>query len=392
MTKKEGNGKLLVGILLTLVVVFGGLLLLGGDSGDVSTGEVTKTDADSAVSTAPITASVKSGELEFFLRAGNGGTGTTDSKLVLLDSSYAKFDVNGKFDEDATRYGIMATHYNEGITALKAFPTGTPKDISSTSGEWSEAQLVAKKGDKFIVYTYEDTSPAAAENISTVHLMTLNDFDIGNSKWVATDSEGRSYWNLYEYATYDWYNGQDAIKDGYIIDDAGSALSDEPATWYSRATVNDQYAPDLAVYISAPSNFTGKFGYLSVTDKAGHSKKFTSLTKAENYGGTDPINVAATKLSAAAGKGGDAAVWNWYYVGEISNEFLTLNTASDNNRLTWELETDTYGTNVTINVSLLMNSGSPSSNNGAVTIADDFWVQLGDGATGTGASGYFADQ
>lgn len=385
MAKKEGSNLLVPGLLI-LVVVFGGLLLFGGDKGDLSTGDVTDTgtkdDTSSGEKVVAVTDKIQSGELELFLRAGNGGTGS-QSKVVLLDSSYAKFDKDGKFDEDATRYGIMAPHYNKGLTSLMAFPGGgTPKEISASSGEWSEPQLVASKGDKFVVYTFEDTSPAAADNVTTAHLMELKSFDVGNSKWVAQDTDSKSYWNIYDYGSYDWYDGTDTIKNGYVYDDSASADTGVIITWYSRASINDAMLVDGAVYIAAPSNFTGKFKSLSVTDKMGHNKKFTSLTKAENYGGTDPINIASTVLTAAPTN------WNYYYVGALGKDMMTLNTETDNNRLSWELESDSYGSNVTVNVSMVMNAGAISSSNGAFEIADNFEVQLGESTGADTGSGF----
>ena len=386
MAKKESSNLLIPGLLIA-VVVLGALLLFGGDKGDVSTGTVV--DPETGVVTtvaapaAPGAPSVKSGELELFLRNAEGSTGTT-STVVLLDASYAKFDKDGKFDEDATRYNIMSPHYNKGLTSLIGFPgKGTPKDISVSSGEWSEPQMVASKGDKFIVYTYQDTSPAANDNLTTAHLMELKDFDVGNSKWVAQDSDGKSYWNLYTYGNHSWVDGSFVNRIGYIYDDEDTADANAVITWYSYNTADGGITADGAIYIAARSTYTGKFKSLSVTDKAGHNMKFTTMTKAENYGGSDPINIASTILTSATTN------YNWYYIGTIGNEMLTLNTDSDNNRLTWELETDTYGDNDTINVSMVQNAGAISSSNGAFQVPDFFDVQVGcDNCGSTDASGW----
>lgn len=387
---KQSGSNLLVPALIIVIAIFGGLLLFGGDKGELSTGEVTQpgepaAPGETAVASAAPT--VRSGELEIFLRNAEGSTGTT-SNVVLLDASYAKFDAAGKFDPEATRYGIMAPHYNKGLTALIGFPgKGTPKDISVSSGEWSEPQLVASKGDKFIVYTYQDTAPAANDNVTTAHLMELKDFDVGSSKWVAQDSDGKSYWNLYTYGNNSWVDGSFANQIGYIYDDLDTADSNAVITWYSYNTADGGITADGAIYIASRSSYTGKFKSLSITDKAGHNKKFTTLTKAENYGGADPINIASTVLSTPATN------YNWYYVGTIGNEMLTLNTDSENNRLTWELETDTYGDNDTINVTMVQNAGAIASSNGAFAVPDYMDIQVGcDNCGSTDASGWAQEQ
>jgi len=373
MNKEKGNSLLVPGLLI-VVVIFGGLLLFGGDTGEITTADVTRDKViDKAtgevVSVAP---ALKSGELELFLRGYEGGTGST-STAALLDASYAKFDAAGKFDAEATRYAIMAPHYSKGLTSLKGFPGGgTPKDITVTSGEWSEPQLVASKGDKFIVYTFKDTSPTATDNVTTAHLMELKDFDVGSSKWVAQDTDGKSYWNIYNYGNNSWVDGSFGNQIGYLYDDLGSADSNAVITWYSYNTGIGEATMNGAVYIQANSSYTGKFKSLQITDKNGHNQKFTTLTKAENYGGSDPINIASTVLTAAT------SPQNWYYVGTLDKDMLTLQTDSDKNRLVWELETDTYGENMTIEISMVQNAGALTSSNGAFMVPDFFLVQLGE--------------
>ncbi|MDD5454193.1 MAG: hypothetical protein PHW62_01655 [Candidatus Ratteibacteria bacterium] len=388
MVKEKSGSNLLVPGLLVVVVIFGALLLFGGDKGTVNTGDVTGGGGTPTPTPPPdntgatSTSGIKSGELELFLRGYQGGTGST-STVILLDSSYAKFDTSGKYDEEATRYGIMAAHYNKGLTSLIGFPgKGTPKEISVSSGEWSEPQLVASKGDKFIVYSYKDTSPTASENVSTAHLMELKDFDVGSSKWVAQDTNGAAYWNLQNYGNNSWVDGSFANQIGYMYDDMGVAKSNVVITWYSYNTNVGEITKDGAIYIAARPSYTGKFKSLSVTDKNGHNKKFTTLTKAENYGGADPINIASTVLTSATTN------YNWYYVGSIGNEMLTQNTASDKNRLTWELETDTYGYNETVNVTMVQNAGAIASSNGAFMVPDLFRVQVGNTDTAQDDSGW----
>ncbi len=376
MAKKDGSNLLVPGLLI-IVVIFGGLLLFGGDKGDVSTADVSATKTidpatGAVVPVAPVVANINTGELELMLLDSQGLTGTA-SKVLLLDPvTHAKYNANGAFDKSLTRYNIMKTHYDKGLDGLTGFGGGTPKDITVSSGEWSEPQLSGKKGDKVLVYTYVDTSPAATENISSAELMTLADFYRETGKWVAQTPEGTVKWNLYSYATYDWRDGTDTNVNNYSLADAASALSNQVITWYSRSGVKGEMVPDGAIYLKAPSNYTAKFRSLTLTDKFGHSKKYTGLSKAENFDSTDPRSVASTVLSSAT------SPWSWYFIGYLPDDMVTLYTSGDKNRVTWELETDTYGSNVTVTFNLVQNARGLSSNNAPFIIADEFDVAFVD--------------
>lgn len=327
---------------------------------------------------AAVSAQETSGELELFLKNAIGGTGVS-SKVLLLDPTvHAKYDKDGKFDPVATRYSIMEIHYNKGLDGLTSVNGGTAKDISVSSGEWSETQLKGKIGDKVLIYTYVDTSPAAGENASTAHLLTLINYKDTVDKWVFQDENGDTAWNLYGYASYDMYDGTDTTADSLTYGDGGSADANTVNTWYSRSSQLGEKCVDCYVYLKAPSNITGKFKSLSISDKSGKSVKFTTLSKAENFAGDDPRGIAGTLLTAA-----NYSDYYWYYVGDISS-LNTLYDAGDKNRLTWELTTDTYGKDIIVTFAVIENAKALISNNGGFTIADDIDFRYSDGSS----SGY----
>lgn len=398
MVKKSesGGNKLLVPALLIAVIVLGGMWYLSSEpsSKDLTTGAVEQTGAGTggeagaagtggtggAVAPAPATGALNSGELELFLkdmRGNNGGTSYVlllDPKVHALDADGAKVaDSKKPVDLSKTRYNIMQIHYNKGLDGLTSINGGTPKAISAASGEWSETQLTGKIGDQVLVYTYVDTTPAAGENASTVDLMTLSDFYRETGKWVAQDAQSKTAWDLYNYATYDWYDGTDTNVNNYTIADSGTAASNQVVTWYSRASQQGEYCVDCSIYLKMPTNYSSKFKSLVVTDKFGHSAKYAVQGKAENFAGYKSL--AATILATASDP------YSWYYMGDIPADMVTLYTAGDKNRLTWELTTDTYGSNMTITFNMVQNAKAEISNNGPFTIADDMPIKFSNGAT-----------
>lgn len=333
-------------------------------------------------------ATERSAELELFLRAQNGGTGVSSSVLLLDPSEYAvdkdskSVMTNGKltgtFDPLQTRYKVMQIHNKEttgNLAGLKGFGGGTPAIISVSSGEWSEPQLTAKLNDYVLVYTYHDASPAAGDNASTANLLKLINVEESPPKWVAQTVDGNRKWDLKAYATYDWYDDTDTIRENRTYGDGGTADSNVPLTWYSRATNQGEECVDGYIYLEAPTNFTGKFTKLTISDKYGHSKEITSLAKAENYGNDDPRGIAATVLSAAGTN-------NYhYYVGNLRG-LVTENKASEKGELTWRMEvSDTYGTDVTVVFRVVQNGGALKTTNTDFAIADQFDVQFSDGSS-----------
>lgn len=370
MAKKSGNN-LITPIALLAVIVIGGMLLFGGQA-PAPGGAPALPSLPGAQPATPAQANLNVGELELFLKSATGITAGADSSLILLDKN-----AHWKGSEDATRYDLMRIHYDKGLDGMTSMTGGTPKAITASSGEWSEAGLSARIGDEFVVYTYKDTSPASTENKSTAKLLKLVDFYRETGKWVAQTADGKASWNLYNYGDYDFFDGTDSEKNFYTYGDSGSADSNKVISWYTRANAQGEECVDCSVYIDAPSNYTSKFKSLTLTDKFGHSVKYTTMSKAENFAGDDSRGIASTVLSAAQTN-------NYhYYIGDIPKDFVTLYTSADANRLTWELNTDTYGTNVTVKFNVVQNAKAAISNNGPFTITDDFVVELSTNTTST---------
>lgn len=397
MGKSESKSGTIIAIAALLVVAVLGLAWLSQPTAVIRTeaepASITYTEPG-APPVAPAIGAVateRSAELELFLKAQNGGTGVASSVLLLNPLEYAvdkdgkSVMANGKligtFDPLETRYKVMKIHNKEStgnLAGLMGFGGGTPSIISVASGEWSEPQLTAKLNDLVLVYTYSDASPAAGENASTANLLKLINVEESPPKWVAQTVDGNRKWDLKNYGTYDWYDDTDTIRENRTYGDGGSADSNVVIEWKSRATNTGEECVDCYVYLEAPTNFTGKFTKLTVSDKYGHSKQFDSLAKAENYGNDDPRGIAATVLSAAATN-------NYhYYIGNLRG-LVTENKASEKGELTWKMEvSDTYGTDVTVTYRVVQNGGAIKTTNTVFAIADQFDVQFSDGST----SGY----
>ncbi len=344
-------------IALIAVIAIGYMYLSspGGQTG-VPTASLGSFGQEQPPAAAPAAVKSDKGTLAISLTNSIDGTGTTSS-MLLLDPAQAVMK-DGKLDKTATRYALARIHQEKGLTGFKAFnKEGAPQAITASTGSWSST-LTGKVGDKVLAYTYQDTTPAAAENISTVELVSLIDFYRETGTWVGQNEEGKDSWTLRNYATSHPYDGTDTERNAYTYADGGSADTDKVITWYTRAAAQGQKSNDAGIYMQAPSNYTSRFKYLKVTDNAGNSVKFDAIAgKAENFVG--PINIASTKLPTA-----NTTYDYWYYIGQLPESMLTEYTSADSNRLTWELKTDTDGTYMTIWFYTVQNSGAAIANNG----------------------------
>lgn len=344
-------------IALVAVIAIGYMYLSspGGQTGQIpALGTITPQEQPTPVATTVVKSD--RGTLSLSLTNSIDGTGTT-SNMLLLDPAQGIMK-DGKLDKKATRYSLAKIHQEKGLTGLKAFnKEGAPQAITASSGSWSST-ITGKIGDKVLVYTYQDTTPAAAENISTVELVSLIDFYRETGTWVGQNEEGKDAWALRNYATYHPYDGTDTERSSYSYADGGSADTDKVITWYTRAAAQGQKANDVGIYMQAPSNYTSRFKYLKVTDNAGNSVKFDAIAgKADNFVG--PINIASTKLPTT-----NTTYDYWYYIGQLPDSMLTEYTSADSNRLSWELKTDTDATDLTIWFYTIQNSGAAIANNG----------------------------
>lgn len=366
-------------IVALVAIVAVGYLYISGQQPPASTGSIGNfgslgggVPADNGMPPAPVTAKSDRGTLSLSLTNSLDGTGTT-SNMLLLDPTQAVMK-DGRLDKTATRYSLAKIHQEKGLTGFKAFnKEGAPQALTPSSGSWSST-ITGKIGDKVLVYTYQDTTPASAENVSTVEIVSLIDFYRETGVWVGQNEEGKDSWPLRNYASYAAYDGTDTAKINYTYGDGNTADTDKVITWYTRASVQGQKCVDCGIYMEAPSNFTSRFKYLKLTDNFGNSVKFDSIAgKAENFLG--PVNIASTLLPSV-----NTSSDYMYYIGQIPDTLVTEYTSADANRVTWELKFDTDATDYYVRFWTVENSGALIANNGGF-VDTGFTVGFNDGST-----------
>lgn len=330
-----------------------------GDS--ANTGDGNTQPASVIVSKAKDTGTHR-GTVSISLGSAVGVTGTT-STILFLNPKHAVFGANQKLDRTATRETVMKTISDSGLIGLTAAIGGSPSEKSASSGTWSET-ITGKSGDQVLLFTAADATPAAAENVSTVELLTLGSFSPGTDTWTVTTESGLSSWNLYDYANYSNSDNNIAVTN-YTYNDGNTADSNIVITWYMNATANGGACYDCALFVMAPENYSTVMKDLVVTAK-GLNEGYTGTTSVKfTAGDLAPSSGSEARIAAGTLPSKPSANDELYFLGFIPERFQTLRTSADKNELQFSLKTDTYASDVGVTFYVVQNAHSKSTSNGA---------------------------
>lgn len=373
---KNDNMKYIVGIVAVVAIFF---YMSSDTSTPTTTASITLPGQAPAQLAQPNTVTVQAapdtdvhtGIANFKLGSSTGGTGVT-SKMLVLDKSEGVYDSNGVFLERDTNFKIRDTLNNLDKAGLKAPDGKTPQDVSPTTGTWAPT-ITGVVGDRVIIYTYQDTSAAKAENASTAKLVQLRTWSKGTDTWTVAlmGTTASNAWNLINYAYYDWMDSSNTARAGIDFGNAGTAGTTQTIRWYANASVDGEACIDCALFVNAPSNFTGKFKKLTVSDKKGHSAAFTSLKLASGVSGIDVVSgdVPSPTLN-----------YNTYFLGYMPDSLVSLRTSVDRNELTFAMETTTYSTQMNVTVYGMQNSHALSTTD-SFPFVNPFEVGMSTGST-----------
>ena len=372
--QKDSKGKTIIAVAAIVAFLILGLAYLSQPTTLEKASTAGDTEADdggdggSAVQPASIIVSkakdteTHRGTVTISLGSAVGTTGTT-STMLFLNTKHAAFGADKKLDRTVTREAIMKTISDSGLIGLTAAIGGSPSEKSASSGAWSET-ITGKTGDQILLYTAADATPGAAENASTVELITLGAFSPGTDTWTVTTESGVTSWNLYDYANYSNSDNNIAVIN-YTYNDGNTADSNIVLTWYMNATANGGDCIDCAVFVMAPENYSTVMKDLVLTAKG----------LEEGYSGTTSIKFTASDLLPSSGSEARIAAGTLpskpsandelYFLGFIPERFQTLRTSADKNELQWSLKTDTYANDVGVTFYIVHNAHSKSTSNGA---------------------------
>lgn len=392
---KQNKGSTIIAIVALLVVAVLGYTWLSTpstvekastsytDTKDTDYGDNDIQPATVIVSKAKDTDSHR-GTISLALLSATGSTGQA-SNVLFLDESYAIYKDTAKtvFDSEATRLALMKTISDYGVSSLKSFasPDSAPSNNTVASGTWSET-VTKKVGDKGLIYTSQGHTTYEQQNATSVRLFTMDSFNPGTDVWTITLNGGGDKWNLRNYADYNFVDNAYAIKTNYTLNDGGSQLTAQTWNFYSNASAQGEDCFDCAVFVIAPTNITGKFNSLTLTAaglKPGYtgstSEKFTTLRPAA---GVPEVAISYSLLPAK-----NTANDEIYFLGFIPDRLLTERSSSDQNRLSWEWKSNTFGADRNmVTIYIVQNAHSVSTSNGAFRTTATFSPVYSDSASG----------
>lgn len=254
--------------------------------------------------------------------AGTSGAAFADAgyDMYLLDyNTYSASSANEILQEviDSGTGGLMSP---EGTTA-------TPDTVASGKFTWDDQ--IASVGDSFIIFGYDDTTPAAGDYEAFFATITIN----GYNAELGTFTVSPNRYQLYTYGTVDSYNFAGTDVAGYQEDeDASKSGMTIDFDLYSDADNN--VSRDIGIYVELPSAMQSAINKIIVSTDAGKFAEYSSFLDTSNMDTSNPIFESAPSKQTSGN--------NLYYVGAVPDALRTSSTAKEETNI--EVDYDHLGT------------------------------------------------
>ena len=248
-----------------------------------------------------------------------GAVGSASLKL------YVK-NIAGTYDGTSTIYAIKPGIVTDRNELMKLIYDGKTSDLipgtmSQSGGTYTLNGYNARIGDTVMFAGYEDSAPAATDNVSFVKMATITGITAGSTpEYMISDS---SYiW--YNYPTLLFYDSSDAAKTVYK-EGEGTAI-EKTFTVYMFPTNNGETWKDAALWIESPESSIANIKRVRITSTQG----------AVDFGMPYEISSVETKFKAQPAL--TTTTNKMYYVGEIPDVVRT--STSQKAKVTFEVTYD----------------------------------------------------
>lgn len=315
-------------LILSSVMVLGGLGLIPVDS---ASGYVNALPSQS-------TNDVYGADINIIV-AGTTGAAFADAgyDMYLLDyTTYSASSANEILQDIITSgTGILVSP--EGMTA-------SPDTV--TSGKFTWDDQIAKIGDKFIIFGYDDVTPAAGDYQPFFTEIEI----VGYNSELGTFTISPNRHQLYTFGAVDSYNFASTDITGYTEDeDAAVAGLTIGFDLYSDADNN--VSVDGGLYIELPSAMQSQINKITVSTTDGVFAEYSSFLDTSNMDTSNPIFESAPSKQTSGN--------NLYFVGALPDALRTSSTSKDKTNV--EMDYDHLGTGdylVYIYAVQMLNGGS----------------------------------
>lgn len=254
--------------------------------------------------------------------AGTAGAAFADSgfEMYLLDyETYSGSNANAILQDviDSGTGGLVSP---EGTTA-------TPDTVTSGLFTWQDQ--VAKIGDKFVVWGYDDETPAAGDYETFFEIIEIVGFNAEQGTFTVTPNR----YQLYTFGAVDSYNFASTDITGYT-EDADSATAGMTISFDLYSDADNNISKDMGLFIELPSAMQSQINKITVTNDDGLFAETSSFLDTSILGiGNKFFESAPAKQTAGN---------SIYYVSELPNALRTSTTAKD--KINVELDYDHLGT------------------------------------------------
>lgn len=219
----------------------------------------------------------------------------------------------GSFDNSPSGFGGGGIVYlmDSGIVGdrndfMKVFADGkqntltlngqTARPLTFSSGDFTYQQLTGKKDKSYTLCGYQDTTPAAGENVSWCKTIKLTGITGGSTPaWMY--SGGDFVWR--EYASAKFYDDSDTYRT-VKLENQATAIEKHLQTYVFPAN-NGEQITDAYLYLEMPSANAGAISEVKITNmQTKEDADYTTITPISQLSTSDPAFLAAPTLTTGS--------------------------------------------------------------------------------------------
>lgn len=205
--------------------------------------------------------------------------------------------------------------------------TATPETVSSGKFTWDDQ--TARVGDQFVIFGFDDSTPAAADYETFFTIITIN----GYNPDLGTFQISPNRYQLYTFGAVDSYNFAATDITGYQ-EDEDAAKSGMTIDFDLYADADNNISKDMGIYIELPSAMQSSINKITVSTDAGKFAEYSSFLDTSNMDTSNVIFESAPSKQTAGN--------NLYYIGMVPDSLRTSSTAKE--EINVEVDYDHLGT------------------------------------------------
>jgi hypothetical protein len=251
------------------------------------------------------------------------------SGAAFADAGYPMYLLDYTIYSGSNENEILQEIIDSGTGGLVSPDGTTATPVSVSGGKFTWDDQTARVGDQFVIFGYDDSTPASGDYETFMTVITIN----GYNSDLGTFQVSPNRYQLYTFGAVDSYNFANTDVTGYQEDeDAAKSGMTIDFDLYSNADNN--ISKDMGIYIELPSAMQSSINKITVSTDTGIFAEYSSFLDTSNMDTSNVIFESAPSKQTAGN--------NLYYIGMVPDALRTSSTAKE--EINVEVDYDHLGT------------------------------------------------